>query len=237
MKRITLPILLLLVLLLSGCLYPKSELAKNQAAVDEQIELVQQAVLKFREQNNGLLPIRTKPSDTPTYEKYLIDFTKLKEAQLIGEIPGTAYENGGLYQYIIITPDDDPQVKLIDLRITEKLREINIKLDIYRQQNIYPPFGEQIADGIFTINYEKLGLKEEPTVVSPFSKQNLPILMTTEGELIVDYRIDLQLALEEFNPNVKEGEDIRYILEDNYHFVPAYSIGYTLEGEKIVFLQ
>ena len=120
------------------------------------------------------MPIHTKPSDVDIYEKYIIDFTKLKEAQLISEIPGSAFENGGYFQYVLITPEDDPRVKLIDLRISEKLREIYFKLDIYRQQHVYPPFGEKIADNVFTINYEKLGMKEEPTVTSPYSTR-LPI--------------------------------------------------------------
>lgn len=235
MKRSRLPILIFLLLIMSGCMYPQSELAKNQAAVDDQIEMVQQAVFQYREQTDGLLPIKTKPNDVSVYEKYLIDFTMLKEKQLISTTPATAYENGGFFQYVIITPEEDPRVKLIDLRTTEKLREINIKLDIYRQKNIYPPFGEQVAEGVFAVNQEKLGLKEEPSVISPFTGQNLPILMTTEGQLIIDYRIDLQLALEEFNVDVNEGEDIRFILEDNYHFVPAYSLSYTIDGDKIVF--
>lgn len=216
-------------------MYPQSELAKNQAALDEQVDKIQQAVLAYREQTGGLVPIRTKPSDVDIYEKYIIDFTKLKEAQLISEIPGSAFENGGYFQYVLLTPEDDPRVKLIDLRISEKLREVYVKLDIYRQQHVYPPFGEKIADNVFTINYEKLGMKEEPTVTSPYSNQELPILLTTGGDLIVDYRVDLQLALEQFQPDVKEGEDIRFVLEDNYHFVPAYSLPYTIEDEKIVF--
>lgn len=235
MKRLSLLIMLTTIIFLSGCLYPQSELAKNQVAIDDQVDKVQQAVLQYREQTNGLIPVKTKPSDVPIYEKYLIDFTTLKEAQLISETPSSAYENGGYFQYIIITPDENPRVKLIDLRVTEKLREVNVKLDIYRQKNIYPPFGERIADDLFTINYQELGLKEEPSVISPFSKQNLPILMTTDGELIVDYRVDFQIALEEFSPTITESEDIRFILEDNYHFVPAYSLGYLLEGDKIVF--
>lgn len=197
--------------------------------------MVERAVLQYREQTNGLVPIKTKPSDVQKYEKYLIDFTLLKEKQLISEIPSSAYENGGYYQYIIINPEDDLHVKLIDLRVTEKIREINIKLDMYRQENIYPPYGEQIADGIFTLNHKKLGLKEAPFVISPFSKQHLPLLITTEGDIIVDYRIDLQLALDEFNPEVKEGEDILYILENHYPFVPAYSVSYTIENKEPVF--
>src|SRR5699024_393625 len=121
------------------------------------------------------------------------------------------------------------------LRVTEKIREVNVKLDIYRQKHLYPPFGEQIADDIYRLNYEKLGLKEEPLVVSPFSQQHLPLLMTTDGELIVDYRIDLQMALEQFEVDVEEGDDIRFILEENYPFVPAYSVPYTVENGEPVF--
>lgn len=235
MKRFMVYSTLVLALLLSGCLYPQSELSKNQTPNEEQLALVEEAVLQYKEQSNGLVPIKTTESDAPLYEKYIIDFTTLKEAQLISEIPGTAYENGGFYQYILITPEEDPHVKLIDLRITEKLREVNVKLDIYRQKNLYPPYGEQIADGIYTLNYENLGFKEEPFVISPYSQQNLPLLITTDGELIVDYRLDLQMALEEFKPNIDEGEDIRFILEENYPFVPAYSVEYTVVDNEPVF--
>lgn len=235
MKRLTLWMGLITALLLSGCLYPQSELSKNQIPNEEQLVLVEEAVLQYKEQSNGLVPIKTTESDAPLYEKYIIDFTTLKEAQLLNEIPGTAYENGGFYQYILLTPEEDPRVKLIDLRTTEKLREVNVKLDIYRQKNLYPPFGEQLAEDIYELNYESLGFDEEPTVISPYSQQNLPILMTTDGELMIDYRLDLQMALEEFEPEVTEGEDIRYLLEENYPFVPAYSKPYVVENGEPVF--
>ena len=212
--------------LLSGCLYPKEELAKNQIPNESQLEMVQNAVDQYVEMTNGLVPIKTKPSDVDIYEKYLIDFTTLKENNLIAEIPGSAYENGGAYQYIIMNPEEDPQVKLIDLRITDKLREIYVKLDIYRSKNLYPPFGEQIEQGIYKLNYEKLGYKSEPYVVSPYTKNNLPFLMNTDGELFVDYRIDLQHALDEFDHSFKEGDDIRAILEENYPF--CSSLFFTL---------
>lgn len=236
MKRMTVASVLLFVFFLSGCMFPQSELEKNKVPNEEQLAMVEQAVLSYyHDQTDGLLPIKTNSSDVPIYERYIIDFTSLKESQLISEIPGTAYENGGVYQYVIITPEEDLRVKLIDLRVTEKLREINVKLDIYRQKNLYPPYGEQITDDIYQLNYEKLGMDEEPVVVSPFTQQNLPILITTEGELIVDYRPDLQQALEKYGGDVKEGEDIRYLLEDNYPFVPAYSVPYTVEDGKPIF--
>src|SRR5690606_26642624 len=184
--------------------------------------MVQTAVLQYVEETNGLVPIKTKSNDVDIYEKYLVDFSLLKEHQLLSEIPGTAYENGGVYQYTLVTPEEDPRVKLIDLRMTEEIRSVNVKLDIYRSKNIYPPFGEQIAPNIYKLNYEKLGYKSEPYVVSPYSNQNLPLVIDTDGKIYIDYRIDLKQALEEFDHTYETGDDIRPILEDHYPFVPAY---------------
>lgn len=227
---------ILLVSLLSGCLYPKNELAKNQVPNEAQLDMVQTAVLQYVEETNGLVPIKTKSNDVDIYEKYLVDFSLLKEHQLLSEIPGTAYENGGVYQYTLVTPEEDPRVKLIDLRMTEEIRSVNVKLDIYRSKNIYPPFGEQIAPNIYKLNYEKLGYKSEPYVVSPYSNQNLPLVIDTDGKIYIDYRIDLKQALEEFDHTYETGDDIRPILEDHYPFVPAYSLPYTIENNEPVFL-
>lgn len=235
MKKLLL-VIITSMFLLTGCLYPKEELAKNQIPNESQLEMVQNAVDQYVEMTDGLVPIKTKSSDVDIYEKYLIDFTILKENNLISEIPGTAYENGGAYQYIILDPENNPQVKLIDLRISDKLRELYTKLDIYRSEHLFPPFGEQIEKGIYKLNYEKLGYKSEPHVVSPFTKNNLPFVMNTDGELFVDYRIDLQQALDEFDHSFEEGDDIRSILEDNYHFVPVYSLPYTIKDGEPVFL-
>ena len=221
---------------LSGCLYPQNELAKNKMPNEAQLEMVEQAVLEYREETNGLVPIKTKDADVDQYEKYIIDFTALKELQLIAEIPGTAYENGGIYQYTIIDPEDDLKVKLIDLRLSELLRDLNTKINIYRAENMYPPFGKQIEDGIYKVNYKKLGYKDEPTAVSPYSKDNLPIIMNEEGEVFIDYRIDLQRALDEYDVTYKSGEDIRSILVKHYPFVPVYSLPYTVADGDVVFL-
>ncbi|HLR66333.1 hypothetical protein [Virgibacillus alimentarius] len=229
--------LLFMLFILSGCLYPQSELSKNQSPNEAQLELVQTAVDKYKEQTNGLVPIKTKESNSPIFQKYLIDFNALKEQNTLAEIPGNAYENGGVYQYTIITPEDNPRVKLIDLRSTEELRKVNIKLEIYRDKHIYPPFGEEIANGIFKIDYKKLGLKSEPSVVSPYSKENLPIIMDTDGQLYIDYRIDLNNALKEYDNHYKKGEDIRTILPENTPFVPAYSLPYTVDNGEPVFLE
>lgn len=228
---------LTIMLLLTGCLYPKNELTKNQVPNEDQLELVQTAVEKYQENTNGLMPIKTKPADTPIFEKYIIDFSVMKENGVLSEIPGNAFENGGIYQYTLMTPEDNPRVKLIDLRVTEELRRVNIKLDSFRSKNIYPPFGEEIVKGVFTINYESLGLSSEPYVVSPFSNNNLPIIMDTEGNLYVDYRIDLHDALQKHEHQYDEGDDIRAILAENSPFVPVYSLPYTIQDGEPVFLK
>jgi len=228
-------ILFFSLLLLTGCLYPDSERAENQVPHDTQLETVQSAVDTYRENTNGLVPIRTKPSDTPIFEKYLIDFTILKDENAIAEIPGNAFENGGYYQYILIDPEENPTVKIIDLRVTEALRNINIRLDSFRQQNTYPAFGEKIEDGIYLLDHEKLNLEEQPTVVSPYSKEKLPIIMDVHGNLYVDYRMDLQRALDEYEHDYEEGDDIRFLLTDNTPFAPAYALPYTIkDGEAVL---
>lgn len=228
-------VLLLISFFLSGCLYPKDELTKNKIPYPDQLDMVQAAVERYSELTDGLMPIKTSESDTPIFEKHLIDFNALKQKSVLSSIPGNAFENGGIYQYTIITPDDNPRVKLIDLQTAEVLRKVNIKLDRYRSKKIYPPYGKEVEKGIFYIDYNKIGFKNEQYVTSPFSKENLPIVMDVEGKLYIDYRIDLQRVLGEENPKVEAGDDIRYILTENSPFVPAYSLPYTVsaDGEPI----
>ncbi|GAB3052798.1 hypothetical protein [Virgibacillus ainsalahensis] len=227
--------LLILTFFLSGCLYPDSEKSENQVPNEQQLENVQNAVEKYREESGGLVPIKTKENDTPIFQKYLIDFNALKETNSLSEIPGNAFENGGVYQYTIITPDDNPQVKLIDLRNTDTIRSVNVQLDIYRNEHIYPPFGDEIAEDVYNIDYKELGYDTAPTVVSPFSGENLPVIMDVNGNLFIDYRIDLNNALNEYEHDYGEGDDIRYLLADKSPFVPAYSLPYTIENGEPVF--
>ncbi|WP_026771246.1 hypothetical protein [Sediminibacillus terrae] len=227
--------LMVMTLLLSGCLYPNDQLTKNQVPNEVQLETIQHAVTQYREDNNGLVPIKTKPSDTPIFQKYLLDFTALKQGGYISSIPGTAFENGGIYQYVLINPEENPEVKLIDLRIAQQVRTVRRQVDLYRDEHLYPPFGEQIADGIYQINYDKIGLEETPQIQSPYSQKNLSLVMDVDGEVYVDYRPDLYEAMKSYEHNYENGEDIRYILPENKPFVPAYSLPYTIEGEEPVF--
>ncbi len=227
--------LLVLVTLLSGCMFPNEELSKNKIPNEDQLLIVQEAVNAFVEDSGGLLPIKTKDADVDIYEKYLIDFTILKERNFLSEIPGNAYENGGIYLYTLVNPEDNPEVKLIDLQLSEKIREINVKLDIYRSKNLYPPYGEEVESGLFKINYEKLKFKKSQFVKSPYTQNNLPILMNTKGELFIDYRSDLLSIMEENDYEFEEDEDIRYIYHEQSPFVPIYSLPYKEKNNEPFF--
>lgn len=223
---------LFVALLLSGCMYPKTELKEYQIPDEDQILKVQQAIDTYRNEENGRLPIKTKTSDTPIFEKYIIEFSELLENGYIDSIPANAFENGGFYQYALTDVDENPTVKLIDLRIAEKIRTINARIDIYRSKHDYPPFGEKIVDGVYRIDYKKLSLEHEPTVESPYSIHTLPLVMDGSGKVYVDYRKDLNDYLQETELAYKLGEDIRYLLVDETPVLPAYSLPYTVNEEN-----
>src|SRR5690625_954596 len=104
--------ILFTVILLSGCLFPNNELEQNKVPNEDQLELVHTAVDKYREDSDVLVPIKTKSSDTDIFEKYLVDFNLLKEKNMITSVPGNAFENGGIYQYTLITPEDRKSTRL-----------------------------------------------------------------------------------------------------------------------------
>lgn len=208
-------------------MYPEDRLAKNQIPYEDQLQAVQTAVNQYKEKNGGLLPIKTKGKDTPIYQKYPIDFSKMVP-QYMAEPPGNAFESGGVFQYVIVDAETNPTVKLFDLRMAETIR--NIKMRISAQG--YPPFKEQLAGNVYTLDFSKLGFKEDPVALSPYSGQNLPFVVTGDtGEVYVDYTNDLFQATKDKEVNYQPGEDIRDILVEDSAFVPAYSLPYTLDEE------
>lgn len=233
MKKI-LPIFIVLIFVLTACMYPQSELSKNQIPSETQIAEIQKAIDDYREDTGGLVPIRTKESDVPKYEKYIIDLLELKDEQYISDFPGTSYENGGLFQYVLVDPEEEASVKLIDLRISDKLRELNREMENYRSKGNYPPYGEKLAKDVFLLDYKKMGLKEQPYVVSPFTKNNLPFIIHASGKIYVDYRMDIYEFYQEYGEeyDFKKDDDMRKILTDNSDFVPVYSLPYSLEDDE-----
>jgi len=217
-------ILVITAALLSGCMYPKEELTQNQIPYKDQVQAVQTAVDDFKRDNGGILPIKTKEAETPIYQKYPIEFKKISP-KYIAEPPGNAYENGGIFQYVLVDVETNPTVKLLDLRMTETIRELKLRI----KTKGYPPYKTQIAKNVFSLDYKKLGYETAPFVVSPYTNQNLSLVITGSAEVYVDYRPDLYQKLKNSDIVVKPGEDIRSILVKDSMFVPAYSLPYTID--------
>lgn len=228
MKKISLlGIILSSLILLSGCMYPDSAKTENLQAYEDQLLSVQKAVEQYQEASGGLLPIKTREQDVDRYIKYPVSFERIIPLYL-DKVPSNAYENGGIFQYVLTDVEENPTVKLIDLRTAEKIRELKLKMGI----NGYGPIDRQIAENVYTLNYEVMGYKEEQTVPSPYSDVNLPLVATGDGNVYIDYSIDLNRILNEEKPNVKPGDDIRFLLEDKYPVLPAYSLPYTVNEEN-----
>ncbi|WP_253275447.1 hypothetical protein [Rossellomorea aquimaris] len=234
MKRLGLTafLLVLTMSILSGCLYPEEELSQNQIPYETQVKAVQDAVETYQKDNDGLLPIKTRDQDTPLYQKYPIDFRKLSP-QYLAEIPGNAFENGGIFQYVLTDVEEDPQVKIFDLRLAEQIRELKIRIEAQG----YPPFKEEVAGNVYTLNYKELGYDGEVYVNSPYSNKNLPLVINGDGDIFVDYSMDLFEKIETHDKELEPGVDIRNLLVEDTFFVPAYSLPYTVdENNEPVFM-
>ncbi|WP_433751229.1 hypothetical protein [Falsibacillus pallidus] len=224
---------MMLIFSLSGCMYPQDELAQNKVPYKEQIQSVQSAVDQFKSANGGILPIKTRDQNTPIYEKYPIDFQRITP-KYMAEPPGNAFESGGIFQYVLVDVEKNPTVKIFDLRMADQIRDMKIRM----QALDYPPFKSELADNVYSIDYKRIGYKEEPYAVSPYSQKNLSFVLNGAGDIFVDYRSDLYEALKKHkNKNFKPGDDIRSILLEDSDFVPAFSLPYTVDqNNEPVFL-
>jgi hypothetical protein len=232
-KKWMLPLCFIL-LMLSGCLYPEERKGQNRAPYQDQIAAVQNAVENFQK-DTGVLPIITKEADTDIYQKYTIDFNKLVP-KYMQEPPGSSYEKGGTFQYVLINVETTPTVKLVDLVLIDNVQDVQTALNIYMAKNQYPPFKKIVAQGRYTIDFKKLGFKKDPTVTSPFTGNELSLMVNSEAKIFIDYSKDLKSAVSSYNDEIDKQEDIRHLLAEHSFFVPIYSVPYTVKNNKPVFL-
>ncbi len=217
--------------LLSACMYPEEEKAGANIPYEDQLADVQSAVEKYQA-DTGVLPIQDRDMDTDIYIKYPIDFSKLVP-KYMAKPPTNSYEKGGIFQYVIWDAENNPTVKLVDLRSAETIRDLNIRFTT----TTYPTYKEPITNYIYTIDFKKVGYKEDVTVPSPYSNNQLPLIVTTAGKVYVDYSMDLNQFIMDNNLTPKPGEDIRNLLVEAYPVLPAYSLPYTVdENNEPVFM-
>ncbi|MEK5007169.1 hypothetical protein MHI11_08365 [Bacillus sp. FSL K6-3312] len=218
---------LLALILLTGCLYPENRKTENRVPYEEQLQSVQTAIEEFQKATNGLLPIETKEADTPVYQKYVIDFKRLSPRYL-HDVPSTSFEGGGEYMYVLTDVEKKPTVKLLDVKMTQTISELRLRIKIYQDEHTYPPYGKVVSNNLYTLNEKKLGLKSPPTVMSPVTGNSLPLLISPNGEIYVDYRSDFAHILKNTKRKLKPGENIQDVYWQETPFVPAFSVPYTI---------
>ncbi|MFJ7933440.1 hypothetical protein [Sporosarcina sp. NPDC096371] len=228
MKRIGIVLFSSIILILTGCsMYPDDEKVTRETPYADQLETIQKAVDAYQESTGGLLPIKTRDAETDIYIKYPIEFAQIIPTYT-EKPPSNSYETGGIYQYVLMDVENNPTVKLVDLRSAERIRELNLR----KQINGRVPFNDAVGENVYTVDFKAMGFKEPLTVPSPYSDTFLPIVIAGDGKFYIDYSIDLNRILKEQQPDVKEGEDIRYLLADNYPVLPAYSRPYTVNDQN-----
>jgi len=226
LKKTFLAILISCIVLLGGCMMPDKEKGPGSIPYEEQLQSVQGAVGQYQEKTGGLLPIKTRDQDVDPFIKYPIEFSKIVPAYM-EKIPSNAYETGGIYQYVLMDVEDNPTVKLVDLHGPERIRELNLRKGV----NGHVPIEEMITGNVFKPNFAAMGLKEAPTVKSPYSSHELPFVLSSDGNFYIDYTADLHQKLLDGEAKVKPGEDIRHILYDDSPILPAYSLPYTVDKD------
>ncbi|WP_429840936.1 hypothetical protein [Brevibacillus sp. FIR094] len=211
--------------LLSGCLYPDERRAENQIPSTFFVEATQKAIEQFQK-DTAVLPIVTKPLDTPIFEKYEIDFRKMIP-KYMPDVPGNAFEKGGVYKYVLIDVDTKPTVKLIHLTAVSTVADVQSEVDRYKGHFEKLPVLADLGNGYYSIDHERLGLKAWQ-VPSTMGTYLLPLIMNAEGQVGIDYAADIAQLLRDTKVTVPEKTDPRYVLARNSMFVPAKSFPYEM---------
>lgn len=238
MKAISVCLALCGIVLLSGCLYPNELMTANQAPPNEYITVVQSAVDAYR-QKTGVLPIKNSEMDTPIYEKYVIDFKRLKDQHVLSTIPANAFENGGTNLYVLVHVETKPEVKLLDLRSYQQVGDLQKQVVEYRNKHGGElPFGEPVAEHFHWLDFAKLGVTP-PEIRSPYSRQTLNVLIHDSGQLAIDYAPEIMRVMQQKNAqSVDPKQDLREILVAESYYVPALSYPYHwLNNEPVVSVQ
>jgi hypothetical protein len=222
-------------LLLTGCMYPNELRKENQVAGTEFILLVQNAVDQYKAKT-GVLPIKNSEVTTPIYEKYPIDFKKLKDRYL-STVPANAFENGGSAVYVLVDAETKPTVKLMDIKSFQMTVEVQQLVDEYkRSHGGQLPKGETLAPGFYSVNFTQME-KKQREVASVYTRQlQLSFMMNEAGQVAIDYAPELMRYIDkkQLQGQLKEGQDLRALLVQDSYFIPARSFPYHWQNGQPV---
>jgi hypothetical protein len=229
LSRVSFALLSVVILtILSGCMYPKEQRKEYQVNPAEYIAVVQGAIDSFHEKT-GVLPIKNSTMQTPIYEKYVIDFTKLQKSNQLSAIPANAFEMGGVFQYVLIDAETKPLVKLLDLAAAQAAGDVQKMVDDYKKSHSGNlPKGSTISPGIYQVNFDIMN-KKQPQVMSTYNRQNvLQYLVLDSGIVSIDYTFDIMKIISDKGIAVPSdtNADLRDILVHNSYFVPTNSLPY-----------
>ncbi|MED4751077.1 hypothetical protein [Brevibacillus choshinensis] len=211
--------------LLSGCLYPDERKAENQVPSTFYVEATQKAIEQFQH-DTAVLPIVTKQMDTPIFEKYEIDFRKMIP-KYMPDVPGNAFEKGGLFKYVLIDVETKPTVKLLHLGAVSTVADVQSAVDRYRNYFNKIPVQDDLGNGYYSIDYKEIGVKTWQ-VPSTLGNSLLPLVMNAKGEVGIDYAADIAQLLRDTKMEVPKNTDPRYVFSRESMFVPAKSFPYEL---------
>ncbi len=219
----------IMLLPLAGCLYPDEYTPSNQVSAKEAVSAIQAAVDSYRK-DTGLLPIENASEGTPLYEKFRLDFAKLKRMGYVTDIPKEAFESGGANQFLIIDEESDPKVKLLDLSVYQTIGTVQTKVNAYvlKHKGKQPVSDEKYPD-FRAIDYKALGI-DDPAIRSMYTGRVLELMIDPGSTVYADYGIDIVKALEKSAAKPSESDDLRSLLADESFYVPVKSPVYRLVG-------
>ena len=225
-------LLLLSAALLAGCLYPGAGGAGGAGGNDarlarEEAERVASAVAAYRGKT-GVFPILNADASVPEYEKYVIDLGGLVRGGFLRELPRSAYESGGVFYFLLVHPETDPVVMLMDLTAVQQVGDLQREVDAYRERSGGAlPILFEVSPNFYAVDYD--ALRREPLYIrSRYSGQYLPALLHASGRVLIDYGLDLvQAAREAPDGPPGDGGDARKWLEKVSPYAPVKSFPYV----------
>ncbi|WNS44484.1 hypothetical protein [Paenibacillus sp. MMS20-IR301] len=220
---------LVLLLLLSGCMYSGQDSRQQAGGYRESVKRVQAAVDDYQA-GEGLLPILTSDEMTPRYEKFVVDLDRLQQDGYLDEIPSAAFEKGGSAYFLILNEESDPVVKLMDLVTVQKVNDLQRQVNLYKSAHGGElPAREEIYPGLYAVDTGKAGT-EPVKLNSVYSGQQLPFMMDKAGNVYADYAADIISAIGHNGSTPEAGRDLRLELEAASYYVPVKSLPYLWIG-------
>ena len=218
-------VMLMLTLMTTGCLYPDEKNEAKAINYRDSVSRIQAAVDAYQA-DKGLLPILNANEDTPRYEKFRIDLSKLEQNGYLDEIPSTAFEKGGNAYFLILDEELKPTVKVLDLITMQKVTDVQRAVDRYKISNkgALPSINE-IYPGLFEVDLKKAGVTNS-SLKSVYSGQEVAFLMDKQGKVYVDYAFDIMQLIDKEKIQPQPDEDLRVYLEQSSYYVPVKSLPY-----------